>query len=123
VPSLSIPGGDLADKYPWGFPRHGGYSVIDASSRGVNLCTADPDHLPRFDYHHGPSQRFVVELDPDRITGHNAIPGGQVGREGDPHYDDQMIQLWRYNKTHPQWFYEDEVVANAVQRIRFVPKK
>ncbi|UCD83248.1 MAG: penicillin acylase family protein, partial [Deltaproteobacteria bacterium] len=101
-------------------PPEGGFA------RGGTNFTVDPgfhdDRPPNqegkidFSYGGGPQMRMVVELQPGAIRGENVIPGGDSGnpplpaiQRESPHYDDQA-QLWVDNKTHPMWFYTEEVI-------------
>ena len=80
--SLSIP--PIGDStFPDGFPRHGD---------GFNIDVAEPDSLPAnlsdatFTYSEGPTQRFVIDLDPSGPTPFNVLPGGEVWDNASPHF-------------------------------------
>ncbi len=109
---FSIPPPDDPD-YPHGFPRHGDNHVVDASAYD-NWSTTD------FSYDHGPSQRLVVELDPDGPRAHTVIPGGNQHDPALPHHADEA-ELWRRNLAPRLAFTESEVVAAAESRLRFTP--
>jgi penicillin amidase len=114
--SLSIPPvGDPT--FPNGFPRHGDGFNIDVGqpdSEPVNLADAT------FTYGEGPTQRFVIDLDPNGPTPRNVLPGGEVWDNASPHFADEA-ELWRRNENHPLWFSHDDVAANAEERDSYVP--
>ena len=114
--SLSIP--PIGDStFPDGFPRHGD---------GFNIDVAEPDSLPAnlsdatFTYSEGPTQRFVIDLDPSGPTPFNVLPGGEVWDNASPHFADEA-ELWRRNENHPLWFSHDDVAANAEERDSYTP--
>lgn len=108
---LSIPPTGEA-MFPNGFPRPGGIEVIDASHPRVSATD--------FAYSSGPSQRFVVELDPAGPRGFNSLPGGQVYSRPSRHHRD-LMELWRRNQYFAVPRTESEVVAAYEQRLRFEP--
>jgi penicillin amidase len=114
--SLSIPPiGDA--KFPNGFPRHGDGFNIDVGqpdSEPVNLADAT------FTYAEGPTQRFVIDLDPSGPTPFNVLPGGEVWDNASPHFADEA-ELWRRNQNHPIWFTHDDVLSNAEERDSYAP--
>ena len=103
---LSIP--QTSDKtFPSGFPRPGDSFGVDNSDYGFNLAAAAGLN---FSYNHGPSQRFVIDLDPAGLKVYNALPGGNVWDSASPHFADEA-EMWRRNQNHPVPFTVDEVVA------------
>lgn len=46
---------------------------------------------------HGPSQRIIVELDPDGVKAWGHYPGGQSGNPGSKYYDN-MVEAWTNGK-------------------------
>lgn len=108
--SLSIPPANDA-LFPNGFPRHGDPHGVDASGGGPTPLGAEPD----FSYSSGPTQRFVVDLDPAGIKANNALPGGAVWDSKSPHFRDEA-ELWRKNKTHPVPFSLEDVIAAKESR-------
>ncbi|HEY5240588.1 MAG TPA: penicillin acylase family protein, partial [Polyangiaceae bacterium] len=113
--SLSIPPiGDA--KFPNGFPRHGDGYNIDVGDPGLasSLATAT------FTYSEGPTQRFVIDMDPSGPTPRNVLPGGEVWDSASPHFADEA-ELWRRNENHPLWVTHDDVAANAEERDSFTP--
>jgi penicillin G amidase len=114
--SLSIPPvGDLT--FPNGFPRHGDGFNIDVGqpdSEPVNLSDAT------FTYGEGPTQRFVIDLDPAGPVPFNVLPGGEIWDNASPHFADEA-ELWRRNENHPLWFQQADVLANAEERDSYAP--
>jgi len=107
---LSIPR-DNDMMFPRGFPRHGGLDVVDASQPGLGGTN--------FTFGSGPSQRFVIELDPAGVRAFNAIPGGQSADNTSRHHRDGA-ELWRQNQYHEVPRAETAVVAAATRHLRFV---
>ncbi|HEY1690824.1 MAG TPA: penicillin acylase family protein [Polyangiaceae bacterium] len=114
--ALSIPPvGDST--FPNGFPRHGD---------GFNIDVAEPDSLPlnlsdaTFTYSEGPTQRFVIDMDPGGPVPFNVLPGGEVWDNASPHFADEA-ELWRRNQNHPLWFTQSDVAANVEERDQYTP--
>ncbi|MCG3172891.1 MAG: hypothetical protein GMKNLPBB_01062 [Myxococcota bacterium] len=107
------PGGDAG--FPNGFPRHGDNNNVDACNYGVSRTSFSKN----WTYSSGPATRVVVELTDKGPKGHMAIPGGQDGKLGAPHYDDQIRKLWRLNKYHKIYFEETDVIRNSKQKWVF----
>jgi len=98
------PSGD--ETFPSGFPRHGDSFGVDSSDFGfVALSKA-----PAFNYVHGPSQRFVIDMDPAGPKAYNALPGGNVWDPKSPHFRDEA-ELWRRNQAHAVPFLLPDVIA------------
>jgi penicillin amidase len=95
-----------------GFPRPGDSFVVDASN--FSLSTGLSQGLD-FRYRSGPTQRFVVELDPAGPRAQNALPGGASLLPSDGHFADQ-VDSWRRNETRAVPFLVDDVVAAAESR-------
>ncbi len=110
--ALSIPPGSNST-FPNGFPRHGDNYAVDVA--GFSLSSS-VDKLPNFTYGHGPTQRFVVDLDPAGPKAWNALPGGAIWDSQNPHFADQA-ELWRRNQTHQVPFALPDVIAAAESRI------
>jgi penicillin amidase len=113
---LSIPQtGDPT--FPNGFPRHGD---------GFNIDFAEPDVTPvkladaTFTYSQGPTQRFVIDIDPAGPSPRNALPGGEVWDNTSPHFKDDA-ELWRRNQNHAVPFAQANVAAAAESRVQYVP--
>lgn len=63
----------------------GNYNIVAGGSGGdVVNCTGR---------NHGPSQRIIVELDPDGVKAWGHYPGGQSGNPGSKYYDN-MVDAW-----------------------------
>jgi penicillin amidase len=108
---LSIPPADDST-FPGGFPRPGDSFGVDNSDFTFSI---DLTEAPRFGYNHGPSQRFVIDLDPAGPKAFNALPGGAIWDSASPHFDDEA-QLWRRNQNHPVPFLVDDVIAAKESR-------
>jgi penicillin amidase len=114
--ALSIPPSHDAT-FPNGFPRHGD---------GYNIDVGEPDSMPvnlanaTFTYAEGPTQRFVIDLDPAGPTPRNVLPGGEIWDNTSPHFADEA-ELWRRNQNHPLWFAHDDVATNAEERDQYTP--
>lgn len=114
--ALSIPpNGDT--KWPNGFPRHGD---------GFNIDVGEPDSIPvklsdaTFTYGEGPTQRFVIDMDPSGPVARNVLPGGEIWDNQSPHFRDEA-ELWRRNENHPLPFSHDDVLAAAESRVQYKP--
>lgn len=112
--TLSIPPiGDAI--FPDGFPRHGdGYNVDVGSYSHHSPKLANVD----FSYREGPTQRFVIDMDPAGPTARNVLPGGEIWDNGSPHFRDEA-EMWRRNQNHPVVFTLADVVKNAEERIQY----
>ena len=103
------PAGDSV--FPNGFPRHGDSFGVDSSDFSfVALSKA-----PAFNYAHGPSQRFVVDMDPAGPKAFNALPGGNVWDTKSPHFRDEA-EYWRRNQAHAVPFLLPDVIAAKESR-------
>jgi penicillin amidase len=114
--ALSIPpDGDA--KWPNGFPRHGDGFNIDVAeyTLGAPLLSTS------FDYHHGPTQRFVIEMDPNGPIAHNALPGGEIWDPASPHFADEA-ERWRRNQNRPVPFARADVIAAAESHLVYSSK-
>jgi penicillin amidase len=108
--SLSIP--PVGDEvFPNGFPRHGDSFSVDSSDFGFVGLSGVPD----FAYVHGPSQRFVIDMDPSGPKAFNALPGGVIWDANSPHFRDEA-EFWRRNQAHPVPFLLADVVAAKESR-------
>jgi penicillin amidase len=109
---LSIPPAG-EETFTKGFPRHGDMFVVDASNYPLWVAL---DKAPNHSYSSGPTQRFVVDMDPSGPRAQNALPGGNVWDAASPHFSDEAA-YWRKNQTHPIPFSLDDVVAKKESRI------
>jgi penicillin amidase len=114
--ALSIP--PVGDpQWPNGFPRHGD---------GFNIDVGEPDAIPvnladaTFTYSQGPTQRFVIDMDPSGPVARNVLPGGEIWDNQSPHFRDEA-ELWRRNENHPLPFAHDDVLAAAESRTQYRP--
>jgi penicillin amidase len=100
-----------------GFPRHGdSYSIDAADYAFVGLGTPFD-----FTYGAGPTQRFVIDMDPAGPKEVNTLPGGEIWNPESPHFADEA-ELWRRNQVHPVPFLLADVIANKESRTRFSPQ-
>ncbi|GAB4297865.1 MAG: penicillin acylase family protein [Myxococcota bacterium] len=112
---FSIP--SSTDKeYPNGFPRPGDNFAVDSSDHGLGERSFDGD----FSYSSGPAMRTVCELIPDRIHCETALPGGQISKLGNKHWDDLMRNYWQKNEYFKLNFYDDEIISAKEEYILFV---
>jgi penicillin amidase len=94
-----------------GYPRHGGFYVVDASF---------PRSFTNLSYAAGPGHRLVVEMDPAGPRARIALPGGQ-SIDPDSAFQRDGAALWRVNRSHPIPFRETDVQAAATSRATFMP--
>jgi penicillin amidase len=115
--TLSIPP-DSEPVFPGGIPRHGDGYNIDVGNYGHHPAKlADVS----FAYGAGPTQRFVVDMDPvNGPTARNALPGGEIWDNTSTHFRDEA-EYWRRNKNHPVAFTHADVAAAAEERIVYGP--
>lgn len=114
--SLSIPPSD-DPVFPDGFPRHGDLFNVDNCDYGINV---DVTSVPSFDYSHGPTQRFTIEMDPAGPKAFNALPGGAVWDAASPHHRD-LAELWRKNQVSPVPFVVADVAARKEKHTVLAP--
>ena len=88
---------------------------MDASSH-----SATADSLNGFMFGHGPSRRFVADMDPVDVDAQEVIPGGQSGVFYHPNYSSQL-PLWLTNSYHNMALTEGEAVAVSVSTTTFGP--
>lgn len=115
---LSIPAaGDLT--FPKGFPRGGDGFNVDVA--GYN---ARPENYAdvNFAYAHGPTQRFVIDMDPAGPVARNALPGGNVWDFNSPYFKDD-VELWRRNQNRRVNFAKEHVIEDAKARVQLVSTK
>jgi penicillin amidase len=100
-------------KFPKGFPRGGDGLNVDVASYGLPSVL---DANASFAYGSGPTQRFVIDMDPAGVRARNALPGGNVWDPSNAHFRDQA-ELWRRNQTFDVAFRAADVVSQAEDRI------
>jgi penicillin amidase len=116
-PTLSIPpGGDKT--FPNGFPRHGDLSTVDVGGFFISYSAGPLPATTSFAYSHGPTQRFVIDLDPKGPVAKNVLPGGEIWDDQSPHFRDEA-ELWRRNENHPIPFAKADVVSAAESHVVF----
>ena len=74
------------------------------------------DDKADFTYSHGPTQRFVIDMDPRGPVARNALPGGNVWDSQDPHFRDEA-ERWRRNQNRPVPFAIADVIDAAETRV------
>ena len=115
---FNIPNGfgftDLSPELP-GLARQGGYEAVDASSH-----SATADSLNGFMFGHGPSRRFVADMDMFAKDAQEVIPGGQSGVFYNPNYGSQL-PLWLTNNYHDMALTNEDAQAVAVRTMTFGP--
>lgn len=115
---FNVPNGggfmDLAPDLP-GLARQGGYQAVDASSH-----SATADTLNGFMFGHGPSRRFVADMDAIDVDAQEVIPGGQSGVYYSPNYSSQL-PLWLTNSYHDMALTNEEAAGVAVGMTTFGP--
>jgi len=106
------------------YENDGGFSVVDASDFGY-MSGGDIHHAP-FYQGGGPSMRHVVELVPGAVRARNALPGGESGIPGNPHFRDQL-NMWLsngetdvWNSTREVLFLRSDVEAHNVETMSFM---
>jgi penicillin G amidase len=92
------------------FPNDGGLFTVDVANFPIEADT--------FTQTSGPNVRFSAEMDPNGVRWRAVIPGGQVDRPGDAHYEDQL-QAWIANQPGDQPFAQGDVVKAARGRVVF----
>lgn len=110
--TLSIPR-EPDDVFPNGFPRPGDGYNVDVAGYGMPAAL---DASTSFAYTHGPTQRFVIDMDPAGPIARNALPGGNVWDSRDPHFRDDADR-WRKNENRPVPFSAKDVIADAKSRL------
>ena len=116
-PTLNIPPSNDATFGSTGFPRHGDRYSIDAADFSFVAAGSPLD----FTYGAGPTQRFVVDLDPAGPVAFNTLPGGVVWDPASPHFRDEA-ELWRRNQVHPVPYALADVIAAKESRTLVSPQ-
>jgi penicillin amidase len=99
--------------YADGLPVDGTLAAVDVANYNVKGTKAED-----FGFSRGPSQRHIVELNPNGIRAWNALPTGQSGVVNTPHFGD-LLAYWLVNDYYPVLFAEDEIKANAESEQEF----
>ncbi len=72
----------------------------------INSGGAGGDVVNATGSNHGPSQRIIVELDPDGVKAWGHYPGGQSGNPGSRYYDN-MVESWATGKYFELMLFTD----------------
>jgi penicillin G amidase len=99
--------------FPNGFPRHGDGYNVDVAGYGLPAAL---DAKASFSYSHGPTQRFVIDMDPAGPVAKNVLPGGNIWDSRSTHFRDEADR-WRKNENRPVPFATADVIASAEERI------
>jgi penicillin amidase len=113
---MAIPTGNDPVFGKTGFPRHGDRFNIDAA----DFDFAGVGQPFDFTYGAGPTQRFVVDMDPAGPHAWNVLPGGEIWNPASPHFADEA-ELWRRNQNHPVPYLLADVIAAAESRTLVTP--
>jgi penicillin amidase len=100
-------------EYADGLPVDGTLAAVDVANYNVKGTKAED-----FMFSRGPSQRHVVELNPNGIRAWNALPTGQSGVVNTPHFGD-LLGFWLVNDYYPVLFTDEEIRANAESEQEF----
>lgn len=100
-------------EYADGLPVDGTLAAVDVANYNVKGTKAED-----FGFSRGPSQRHIVELNPQGIRAWNALPTGQSGIVSTPHFGD-LLAYWLVNDYYPVLFTDDEIKANAESEQEF----
>ena len=71
---------------------------------------------------YGPSERFIVELEPDGPRGHFVIPTGQSGNPFSRHYRD-LNERWRAGEMVELPLDRERFRRRSVRQLRIVPQR
>jgi penicillin amidase len=100
-----------------GIPTDGGFETVDASEHPLRAATSDA-----FMFTDGPNRRFVAQVRRGRIEAITALPGGESGAIGSPHYVD-LLTGWLTNEAFPLLTNRGKVLHDATQTETFVPPR
>jgi penicillin amidase len=78
---------------------------IDAGGSGGDVVNATGRN-------HGPSQRIIVELDPNGVKAWGHYPGGQSGNPGSKYYDN-MVASWANGQYYDLLFMTKPDASNS----------
>jgi penicillin amidase len=100
-----------------GIPTDGGFETVDASEHPLRAATGDG-----FMFTDGPNRRFVAQVRRGRMEAVTALPGGESGVIGSPHYVD-LLTGWLTNEAFPLLTNKAAILHNATQTETFVPPR
>lgn len=98
-----------------GIPTDGGFETVDASEHQLRAGTSDA-----FMFSEGPNRRFVAQVRRGHLEAVTALPGGESGVIGSPHYVDLLLP-WLTNEAFPLPTNRGRVMHDAERKEVFVP--
>jgi penicillin amidase len=100
-----------------GIPTDGGFETVDASEHPLRAATGDG-----FMFTDGPNRRFVAQVRRGRLEAVTALPGGESGVIGSPHYVD-LLPGWLTNEAFPLPTNKGRILHDATGIETFVPPR
>jgi penicillin amidase len=100
-----------------GIPTDGGFETVDASEHPLRAATSDG-----FMFTDGPNRRFVAQVRRGRLDATTALPGGESGVIGSPHYVD-LLPGWLTNEAFPLPTNRAAILHGATRKETFVPPR
>ncbi len=100
-------------EYADGLPVDGTLAAVDVANYNVKGTKAED-----FGFSRGPSQRHIVELNPNGVRAWNALPTGNSGVVNTQHFGD-LLAYWLVNDYYPVLFTDEEIKANAESEQEF----
>ena len=98
-----------------GIPTDGGFETVDASEHPLRAASSDG-----FMFTDGPNRRFVAQVRRGRLEAVTALPGGESGMLGSPHYVD-LLTGWLTNEAFPLMTNKAEILNKSKGTETFVP--
>jgi penicillin amidase len=98
-----------------GIPTDGGFETVDASEHPLRAATSDG-----FMFTDGPNRRFVAQVRRGRLEAVTALPGGESGVIGSPHYVD-LLTGWLTNEALPLPTNKATIQRGSLRKEIFVP--
>lgn len=98
-----------------GIPTDGGFETVDAAEHPLRAAASDG-----FMFGEGPADRFVAQVRRARIEAVTALPGGESGVIGSPHYVD-LLTPWLTNEAFPLPMDRAKVLREAKRKETFIP--
>jgi penicillin amidase len=100
-----------------GIPTDGGFETVDASEHPLRAATSDG-----FMFTDGPNRRFVAQVRRGRFEAVTALPGGESGVIGSPHYVD-LLTGWLTNEAFALPTNKGTILRNATRTETFIPPR
>ena len=100
-----------------GIPTDGGFETVDASEHPLRAASSDG-----FMFTDGPNRRFVAQVRRGRLDAVTALPGGESGVIGSPHYVD-LLPGWLTNEAFPLPTNRAAILHGATRKETFVPPR